>query len=216
MACPAGLKLMLYFGALGGAYAARLMKLPVRASLANPTVPLCNKVTKLTTFGNVLVDTGSSSLWVGASSPYIPGPNSKATGETYSVGYDEGGATGLVYLDTVTIGSATVTNQYIGAANQTSLPVDLDPLDGFIGLSFNGSNAHTISGISEPTNTFLDSLVEEGVVGQALWSMIVPALDVAAGQQVGGGEILFGGYDASKVEGEIIWLDVTNEFGLWI
>ncbi|EKM50130.1 uncharacterized protein PHACADRAFT_200973, partial [Phanerochaete carnosa HHB-10118-sp] len=167
------------------------------------------------TFGNVLVDTGSSSLWVGASSPYIPGPNSKATGETYSVGYDEGGATGLVYLDTVTIGSATVTNQHIGAANQTSLPADLYPLDGFIGLSFNGSNAHTISGISEPTNTFLDSLVEEGVIGQALWSMVVPALDVAAGQQVGEGEILFGGYDASKVEGEITWLDVTNEFGLF-
>ncbi|EKM50132.1 uncharacterized protein PHACADRAFT_264688 [Phanerochaete carnosa HHB-10118-sp] len=218
MARLAGLKLALFFGALSGAYAARLVKLPVRASVANPTAPLGNKISKLTvsvttgndqTFDNVLVDTGSSSLWVGASSPYVPGPNSKATGDTFDIGYDEGDATGLVYLDTVTIGSATVTNQYIGAANQTSLPVDLDPLDGFIGLSFNGSNAHTISGIDGPTNTFLDSLVEEGVIEQALWSMVVPALD---GQQVGEGEILFGGYDASKVEGEIAWLDVTNEF----
>ncbi|EKM50134.1 uncharacterized protein PHACADRAFT_264694 [Phanerochaete carnosa HHB-10118-sp] len=217
----AGLKLALLFGTLSGTYAAGLVKLPVRASVASPSAPLGNKISKLTvsvttgndqTFDNVLVDTGSSLLWVGASSPYVPGPNSKDTGETFGVEYDEGSATGLVYLDTVTIGSATVTNQYIGAANQTSLLADLDPLDGFIGLSFNGSNAHTISGIDGPTNTFFDSLVEEGVIEQALWSMVVPALDVAAGQQVGEGEILFGGYDASKVEGDIAWLDVTNEF----
>ncbi|EKM50135.1 uncharacterized protein PHACADRAFT_264697 [Phanerochaete carnosa HHB-10118-sp] len=221
MARLAGLKFALFFGTLSGAYAAGLVKLPVRASLANPTAPLGNKVTKLTvsvttgndqTFDNVLVDTGSSSLWVGASSPYVPGPNSKATGETFGAGYQEGSATGPAYLDTVTIGSATVTNQYVGAANQTSFPVNLNPLDGFIGLSFNGSNAHTISGIDKPTNTFLDSLVQEGVIGQALWSMVVPALDVTAGQQVGEGEIVFGGYDASKVEGEIAWLGVTNDF----
>ncbi|EKM50137.1 uncharacterized protein PHACADRAFT_130756 [Phanerochaete carnosa HHB-10118-sp] len=209
MAHLAGMKLALLFGVLGGAYAAGLVKLPRNAALTTyTTVTTGNDQT----FDNVLVDTGSSSLWVGASSPYVPGPNSKATGETFGVGYEEGSATGLVYLDTVTIGSATVTNQYVGAANQTSLPTDLEPLDGFIGLSFNGSNAHTISGIDGPTNTFLDSLVEEGVIEQALWSMVVPALDVAAGQQVGEGEIVFGGYDVSKVQGEIAWLDIINPF----
>ena len=81
-----------------------------------------------------------------------------------------------------------------------------------VGLSFNGSNAHTISGIDGPTNTFLDSLVQQGVIDHAIWSMVVPPLDATTGPQVGEGEILFGGYDETKVQGDIAWLDVIDPY----
>ncbi|GJE93300.1 hypothetical protein PsYK624_094590 [Phanerochaete sordida] len=195
--------------------------MPVRASLANPSAPLSNQIFKLTvpvttgngqTFENVLLDTGSSFLWVNASTPYVPGPNSVDTGKTFGLGYEEGSATGAMYLDTVTIGSATVTNQYVGVANWTSLPDDLSPLDGFLGLSFNGSNAHLISGIDTPTNTFVDTLVQEGVIDHEIWSMVVPSVNTAVGPQPSEGEIMFGGYDESKVQGDVTWLDVINPY----
>ena len=54
-----------------------------------------------------------------------------STGNTFQIPYGEGGASGIAYQDTVTIGSATVTNQWIGAANFTSFIADIEPLDGF-------------------------------------------------------------------------------------
>ena len=70
-----------------------------------------------------------------------------------------------------------------------------------------------ISGVDGPTNTFLDSLVEEGTIDHALWSLVVPQLDGTTGQQSPEGEILFGAYDESKIKGDISWLDVTNPYG---
>ncbi|GJE93295.1 hypothetical protein PsYK624_094540 [Phanerochaete sordida] len=193
--------------------------MPVRASLTDPTAAVSNRVTKLVvsvttgddqTFENVLLDTGSGALWVGASTPYIPGPNSVSTGDSFIAGYDEGSAEGLVYLDTVTIGSAMVSNQFIGAANATSLPADLSPLDGFLGLALNGSNEHIFTGNDTPTNTFVDNLVQQGIIEHEIWSLVVPSLDPTSGPQSGEGEILFGGFDESKIQGDIAWVDVTN------
>ena len=79
-----------------------------------------------------------------------------------------------------------------------------------VGLSFNGSNARLISGIPGPTNTFLDSLVQEGIIDSAIWSLVVPQLDFGSGEQVREGEILFGGYDGSKIQGDITWLDIED------
>lgn len=91
-------------------------------------------------FDNVLVDTGSAILWVGgADQTYTPGPKTKAyvlhssthlnfgwTLKLYSVnltfceGCNNGGVKGSIFLDTVVIGNAIASDQFIGAVNTTT------------------------------------------------------------------------------------------------
>lgn len=98
------------------------------------------------TFNDVLVDTGSAILWVGAESPYVPGSNAReyvlhytftskilklySINATFSVGYGIGGVQGTAYRDTVVIGQATAVGQIIGAANKTSGFNLVTPIDG--------------------------------------------------------------------------------------
>lgn len=103
-------------------------------------------------FNNVLVDTGSAILWVGgADQPYTPGPNTKAaayvlhssthlnfgwTLKLYSVnltfceGCKNRSIEGRIFLDTVVIGNATASNQFIGSVNTTTGLNLSPPIDG--------------------------------------------------------------------------------------
>lgn len=51
-------------------------------------------------------------------------------GTDFSIGYGTGGASGVAYTDTVTIGDATVKSQIIGAANSTTGFNLVKPIDG--------------------------------------------------------------------------------------
>lgn len=103
------------------------------------------------TFNDVLVDTGSAILWVGAEKPYIQGSNTEvyvfrslyvlhlnfffiqrlySINSTFSVGYGAGGVQGIAYRDTVVIGDATGRSQLIGGANKTSGFHLVKPIDG--------------------------------------------------------------------------------------
>ncbi|KAF8577516.1 aspartic proteinase [Ramaria rubella] len=151
----------------------------------------------------LIVDTGSSNTWVGAQSPYAPGPNSIKTGEEVAVSYGSGSFQGEEFTDDVTIGSTTITGQSIGAANSST---GFNGFDGILGLGPNDlTTVTTPSGEVIPTVT--DNLVSQGLVSAALVGVsFVPS--TTKGDQ--NGELAFGAPDTSKFTGEISFVPITT------
>ena len=106
------------------------------------------------TFYNLLVDTGSANIWVGAGKAYVPTASSESTGQSVvrflgflpatmyvmaehlcnivsqAVQYGSGSFAGKEFTDTVTIGSMVVHNVSIGSA---STSVGFQGVDGVLG-----------------------------------------------------------------------------------
>ncbi|KAH8106786.1 acid protease [Cristinia sonorae] len=156
-------------------------------------------------FTEVLIDTGSAILWVGGEEAYEPGPNSKLIGD-FSIGYGIGGAGGPAYTDRVKIGDAVVNSQIIGAANATSGLALVKPIDGILGLGPANSNSGQIIGFNS-TPTFIESLVNEGVIHEPVFGIEISSLDAGSGNQITTGEITFGGIDEDRIVGDVVWLD---------
>ncbi|EIM85888.1 acid protease [Stereum hirsutum FP-91666 SS1] len=224
------------FTVLPGIHAANVLKSSFTSSLvakisdslsstddSNPDVSASNAALKVVvpvqagngqTFNDVLVDTGSSVLWVGAQTRYEPGSNSQQGNLTgFSIGYGAGGASGLAYYDKVTIGSATVNSQIIGASNSTSGFTLVSPIDGILGLGPSGSNGGEITGFNA-TPTFVESLVSEGSIDEPVFGIYVNGLDSTSGSQIGEGEITFGGVDDSKIDGELTWVPQNTPYNV--
>ncbi|EPS36483.1 hypothetical protein H072_10035 [Dactylellina haptotyla CBS 200.50] len=102
---------------------------------------------------NLNFDTGSNALWVfssvtpadqrGSHNLYTPnGRSLKKLGYTWSIGYADGSkAAGVVYMDKVQIGSATVTSQAVQAATSVSSKfVSKSGIDGLLGLGYSAFN----------------------------------------------------------------------------
>ncbi|THH09069.1 hypothetical protein EW146_g8798, partial [Bondarzewia mesenterica] len=163
------------------------------------------------TFKDVLIDTGSAILWVGGENAYEPGANTRALNQTFSIGYGTGGASGIAYLDKVTIGAATVNSQIIGSANETTAFTLVRPIDGILGLGPHGSNYGEVSGFNT-TPTFVENLASEGTIDEAMFGIYVNGLDASDGTEIGQGEITFGGIDESKIRGEMVWLPQNEPY----
>ncbi|EPT01648.1 hypothetical protein FOMPIDRAFT_1048541 [Fomitopsis schrenkii] len=200
------------------AEAANTFIAPWKSTLAansEPDAPTINAALKVVvavqagdnqTFNEVLVDTGSAILWVGAQTAYEPGPYTEVINETFSVGYGVGGVNGTAYKDRVTIGEATVQSQIIGDAEWIHGFALEKPIDGILGLGPSGSNAGEVSG-SNTTPTFVENLVSEGTIDEPVFGIYVgPFSDDAESA----GEITFGGVDESRISGDVEWFAQTS------
>ncbi|KZT01387.1 acid protease [Laetiporus sulphureus 93-53] len=208
----------------GHAGAENLYRVPIKSTLAQrrsdeASAPAVNAALKVITavqagddqvFADVLVDTGSAILWVGALQPYVPGKYTQVINETFSIGYSGGGAEGIAYIDRVTIGDAVVDSQIIGAANYSVGLQIAKPIDGIFGLGPSGSNEDEVSGYYT-TPTFVENLVSEGKIDRALFGIYVSPVS-EEGIPEGLGEITFGGVDESRFQGEIEWLEQTEPY----
>ncbi|KAJ6606850.1 aspartic peptidase A1 [Mycena sp. CBHHK59/15] len=151
-----------------------------------------------TTF-SLLVDTGSSNTWVGATLPYVRTSTSIATGQSVAVTYGSGDfqvtlATGLV-----------IHNQSIGVATSSA---GFEGVDGILGI---GPVSLTLDTLSPATTqlipTVTDNLFSQGTISSDLIGIsFEPTTQVEALN----GEITWGGTDASKFTGAVRFTPVTR------
>lgn len=164
---------------------------------------------------NLDFDTGSADLWVFSSllpSSDDSGHNiyssSKSKsfkslkGYTWSIQYADGsGASGVVGLDTVTIGGTTVTGQAVELANQVSSTFVSDGSDGLVGLAF--SSINTVS--PQPQSTFFDNA--QPSLNSPLFAAYLP--------NQADGAYDFGALDSSHYSGSVVYANVDSSNGFW-
>ncbi|KAI4152454.1 MAG: hypothetical protein LQ340_002908 [Diploschistes diacapsis] len=153
-------------------------------------------------------DTGSSDLWIAGSSianvsnPYKP-TVSAVSGSSWQIQYGDGStASGNVYLDTVTVGNAAVTEQAVERAETAGASFFAGGNDGLLGLAF--SNINTVT--PKPVKTWFDTAVAQGL----------PAVFAADLSESGAGSYDFGQVDDSAYTGSLAYTDVDSSEGLWM
>lgn len=155
----------------------------------------------------VVFDTGSLDLWVPGSSCTSPAcrkhnqfnpansPTFRATNKTFTIQYVGGdGVVTDIGFDTVTVGSASATNQVFGSATSVTTTVSNPPYDGIMGFG-PGQNGE-LGGV-----TFFHQLVSQGAIKS-------PVFGVYLGRQQDGtdtqSEVTLGGIDSSKTKSNIV------------
>ena len=200
----------------------------------------------------LVLDTGSADLWVpGASCPTIMCPLAKFNesssstfkdmNEVFNITYGIGSASGGFGLDTVNIGGAIIEQQQFGLTNNTqNILTNMQTLSGesytpTVSSADNVtsfSSDHRMDGIfglgypliTSPTksyNPFFFNLKEQNKISQNVFSVFLnksESLDTL-------GEIIFGGIDSTKYQGDITYLPLAkttrvslngkSDYGYW-
>ncbi|KAG0705808.1 acid protease [Suillus ampliporus] len=152
----------------------------------------------------VQIDTGSSNTWIGGSSGYTKTSTSQDTGNKFSVTYgDSSSASGEEYLDTVTLNSdLVIKKQSIGVATSTT---GMDGLDGLLGVGPVDLTQDSVSNTHE-VPTVMDNLYAQKTIS----SEVLGVFFSPSSSDDGTGELTFGGYDASKINGSISYVPITS------
>ncbi|KAL1442141.1 hypothetical protein MTO96_030935 [Rhipicephalus appendiculatus] len=165
-------------------------------------------------FFKLLMDTGSSNLWVPSikchesmlcrhSAKYDSSKSSTYTRkvQTIRIRYTGGIVQGVTSMDNVGIGPATVTQYKFSEINQAHGKLFRDAkYDGIFGLAY--------PNISQNNQLPLfDAMVRQGVLRQAVFSIYMSKEP----SEENGGEIYFGGINAERYTGDIHYVDVNQQ-----
>ncbi|KAJ7023467.1 aspartic peptidase domain-containing protein [Mycena alexandri] len=179
-------------------------KSPVE-ELATGSAPVTNEVFSYiaeTQVGSqtfdLIVDTGSSNTWVGATTKFTAGSTGKSTGDSVSVSYGSGSFSGTEYTDTVSLGGTTATSQSIGVAKSST---GFTGTDGIIGFGPEELTEDTVTGVDE-VPTFLQTLVSEGVIDSNILGVSFAPL-TGSSDESANGELTLGGVDDSAFTGDL-------------
>ncbi|KAG6813214.1 hypothetical protein H0H92_013101 [Tricholoma furcatifolium] len=113
--------------------------------------------TPATTY-QLIVDTGSSNTWVGATAEYVRTSSSVETGDGVSVTYGSGSFSGTEFVDTVTIASSLViTGQSIGVASSSD---GFEGVDGIIGIGPVDLTEDTLTSGRETLSTLIPTVTD--------------------------------------------------------
>ncbi|KAI8333431.1 eukaryotic aspartyl protease-domain-containing protein [Chlamydoabsidia padenii] len=137
--------------------------------------------------------------------------------EKFSIQYGIGSVNGTYVQDTVMVSGAKVSQQQFGLATHTKdilIPQDsssssspggtLDA-NGILGLGYPQLTAATTQ--NNPAYTpFVFNLVQQGLIQEPIFSVYMNS----ASQLGWSGEIIFGGVDTSKFEGDLVYLPVAK------
>ncbi|KAF7303233.1 Aspartic proteinase [Mycena kentingensis (nom. inval.)] len=154
----------------------------------------------------LIVDTGSSNTWVGATQSYIQTSTAVRTTNTVSVVYGSGSFTGTEFTDQVMLAPGLVIpHQSIGVSSRSS---GFDGVDGILGL---GPVDLTLGTLTNARTTLVptvtDNLFSQGIITSNLVAIsFQPTTQIA----VTNGELTFGGTDSSKFTGAITFTPVTS------
>ncbi|KAF5390556.1 hypothetical protein D9757_002757 [Collybiopsis confluens] len=159
----------------------------------------------------VVLDTGSSNLWVPSSqctsiacflhAKYESSQSStyKANGSTFSIQYGSGSMEGFVSGETLSIGDITIRNQlFAEATKEPGLAFAFGKFDGILGLAY---DTIAVNHIPPPFYEMVDQkLVDKPVFSFRLGS-----------SESDGGEVTFGGIDESAYEGKLTYVPVRRK-----
>ncbi|XP_017121150.1 lysosomal aspartic protease [Drosophila elegans] len=164
----------------------------------------------------VLFDSGSSNLWVpsntcqsdaclthnqydsSASSTYV------ANGESFSIQYGTGSLTGYLSTDTVDVNGLKVQSQtFAESTNEPGTNFNNANFDGILGMAY---EALAVDGVAP----VFYNMVSQGLVDSSVFSFYL-ARD---GTSVQGGELIFGGSDASLYSGALTYVPISEQ-GYW-
>ncbi|KAF8330515.1 aspartic peptidase A1 [Amanita rubescens] len=156
---------------------------------------------------SLLIDTGSSNLWLGANLTYVKTSSSVPLGQNFSITYGSGNVTGAEFNDTITLGQLKVYNQSIGVSNPKSAH-GFNGFDGIIGI---GPVDLTI-GTLKPDNTtkvptITDNAFSQKVIGA---NEIGVSYEPTTASGVANGELTWGGYDSTKFKGSLHYASLTS------
>ncbi|KAG1821550.1 aspartic peptidase domain-containing protein [Suillus subaureus] len=155
------------------------------------------------TYYTLVLDTGSSFTWIGANKTYQPTTTSHDTGNQFSVIYGGGiYASGEEYTDTVTLNSdLVISDQSIGVASNHPY---LDGTDGVLGLGPVDLTVGIVNNENEVATVMDNLYAQKSISSEVLGVFFAPA-----SSDDSSGELTFGGYDASKITGNISYVPIT-------
>ena len=153
---------------------------------------------------DLIFDTGSSDLWV-QSANYKPASSStsKSLGETFSITYGSGSASGKEYTDDITIGSYTF-KQELGVATTSS---GFTGTQGLVGFGPDDLSIITSGGENIPTP--VDNLYSAGKIPSDVIGVYFKTI-TGSDTELSNGEITFGGVDTTKYTGSITYSALTT------
>ncbi|SAM02152.1 hypothetical protein [Absidia glauca] len=176
---------------------------------------------------SVTLDTGSADLWIPSSTcdkkscPFGGFDTTKSSTfqslqEKFGIQYGIGSVNGTYVQDTVMVSGARVSRQQFGLATHTKDILIPQENSG----SANGGyvNANGILGLGYPQLTaattqnnpaycpFVFNLMKEGLIQDPIFSVYLNA----ASKKGWSGEIIFGGVDDSKYDGDLVYLPVAK------
>ncbi|KAI6035414.1 Asp-domain-containing protein [Pisolithus orientalis] len=159
----------------------------------------------------VILDTGSSNLWVPsvkctsiacflhAKYDSRSSKSHKANGSEFSIQYGSGSMEGFVSQDTLTIGDLTVRHQdFAEATKEPGLAFAFGKFDGILGLAY---DTISVNHIVPPFYNMLD----QGLLDEPVFSFRIGS------SENDGGEAIFGGVDESAYNGRIRYAPVRRK-----
>ncbi|KAJ7040327.1 aspartic peptidase A1 [Mycena alexandri] len=154
----------------------------------------------------LIVDTGSSNTWVGATQKYVVTSTSTKTTQTVSVTYGSGSFSGTEFTDQVTLASGLVIpKQSIGVASRSS---GFTGVDGILGI---GPVDLTEGTLTKSTSTLIptvtDNLFSQGTITN---NLIGISFEPTTSEDDNNGSIAFGGTDSTKFTGAVAFTPLTT------
>ncbi|EGO01922.1 hypothetical protein SERLA73DRAFT_177556 [Serpula lacrymans var. lacrymans S7.3] len=159
----------------------------------------------------VILDTGSSNLWVPSSkctsiacflhTKYDSSSSStyKANGTEFSIQYGSGSMEGFVSQESMKIGDLSIQHQdFAEATKEPGLAFAFGKFDGILGLGYD-----TIS-VNHITPPFYN-MIDQGLLDEPLFSFRLGS------SEDDGGEAVFGGIDSSAYTGSITYVPVRRK-----
>ncbi|KAH8919648.1 Asp-domain-containing protein [Atractiella rhizophila] len=168
----------------------------------------------------VVLDTGSSNLWVPSTScssiacflhaKYDASASStyKPNGTEFKIQYGSGSMEGFISQDTLGIGDLVIKGQdFAEATKEPGLTFAFGKFDGILGLGYD-----TIS-VNHVVPPFYQ-MINQGLLDEPVFAFYMGDTNAGEGENGAGGEAIFGGVDKNHYSGDIEYVPVRRK-GYW-
>ncbi|CAH7669590.1 aspartic peptidase domain-containing protein [Phakopsora pachyrhizi] len=151
----------------------------------------------------LIIDTGSSTTWVGAAKSFLP--TNPTTDEPFSLTYGSGTVSGLKSEEILSFSDQLTTKQPIGVASNA---MGFDDVDGILGL---GPVKLTVGSLEKRPTAEVPTVVDNLFTEKKINNKIVGVAFSPSNQTTSSNGLLtFGGVDNSRFQGPLQWIKRTD------